>query len=233
MRAVPRDHEGELEPVYVWDAVVRGTHWVIAFSILVLSITGIYIGRPFIASSGPAHEHFVTGYMRIVHSYAAIAFSLAVGSRILWMFVGPRHSGWRQFVPVSRRRRRDMIGTFKFYTFFRDRPPPSIGHNPLAGLTYIAVFGLYLLMIATGFALQSVSSHGSYMKMWDFLLPLFGGAQGARWIHHVAMWLLIGFVVHHVYSAWLTARVEKNGAVDSIFSGYKFLPKDRKGDDDD
>ena len=33
----------------------------------------------------------------------------------------------------------------------------------------------------------------------------------ARWIHHVVMWLLLGFTVHHVYSAVLVAIIEKNG----------------------
>ena len=58
------------------------------------------------------------------------------------------------------------------------------------------------------------------------LLAVFavGGAQVARWIHHVVMWLLIGFVVHHVYSAVLMAIVEGNGTVESIVSGYKFVP---------
>jgi Ni/Fe-hydrogenase 1 B-type cytochrome subunit len=148
------------------------------------------------------------------------------------MFLGPRRSGWRQFVPVSKRRRQGLISTFLFYVFARPKPPETVGHNPLAGLTYVAVFVLYLVMIATGFALYSVSAHGSYMKMWDFLLPLLGGPQGARWIHHVVMWLLIGFVVHHVFSALLTSRVEKNGVLDSIFSGYKFLPRDGQRDDD-
>jgi Ni/Fe-hydrogenase 1 B-type cytochrome subunit len=198
---------------------------------IVLAITGVYLGRPFVSVPGPARLSFVTGWTKIVHAYAAIVFSLAVASRVLWMVIGPRRSGWRQFIPVSARRRRDMIGTLKFYLFFRDRPPPAIGHNPLAGATYVLVFALYGVMIATGFALYSVSSH-SYMHVWQFLLPVFHGAQGARWLHHVTMWLLIGFVVHHVFSALLMARVEKNGTLDSIFSGYKFLPKDRRPDDE-
>ena len=54
---------------------------------------------------------------------------------------------------------------------------------------------------------------------------LFGGLAMARWIHHIVMWLLLGFTVHHVYSAVLVAIVEKNGTIDSIFSGYKWVPK--------
>jgi Ni/Fe-hydrogenase 1 B-type cytochrome subunit len=221
-----RPWPSDREPVYVWDVVVRATHWTIAFSIVLLAATGIYLGRPFFGGQ------FVMGWVKVLHFYAAIAFSIAVITRVGWMIVGPRRSNWRQFIPVSRRRRRGVIEAFKFYAFLRNEPPDSIGHNPLAGLAYVAVFGLYCLMILTGFALYSVSSY-SYMKFFSFLLPLFGGVQWARWIHHMTMWVLLIFVVQHVYSSLLTASVERNGTMDSMFSGYKFLRRDRKGDDDE
>jgi Ni/Fe-hydrogenase 1 B-type cytochrome subunit len=221
----------ERETVYVWDLVVRWTHWVIAGSMLVLAISGIYLGRPFIAAPGRASEHFVTGWAKAIHFYAAIAFSLAVASRIVWMFLGPRRSGWRQFIPTSRRRLRDLVTQLKFYALIGDEPARTIGHNPLAGLSYAFVFGLYLLIIATGLALYSVSTY-SYMQAWDFLVPWFGGVQGARWLHHVTMWGLIVFFVAHMFFASLTSRTERNGTMDSMVSGYKFLPKGQPPDDE-
>jgi Ni/Fe-hydrogenase 1 B-type cytochrome subunit len=219
------------EHVYVWDLVVRATHWLIASSIAVLSVTGVYIGRPFLSVSGPAGDHFVMGWMRVVHSYAAIVFSLAVAARLVWMFRGPATARWDQFIPIARARRRDMVETFEFYMLLRKRPPPGVGHNPLAGASYAVVFLLYLLMIATGLSLYGASaSVDSYMRAFGALAPMFGGAQTARWIHHATMWLLLGFTVHHVYSALLTARVEKNGTIDSIFSGYKYLPPGQRRD---
>lgn len=220
----------EREPVYVWDLVVRFTHWLIALAILVLAATGIYLGRPFITAGGPAHEHFVTGWAKVLHFYAAIVFTLSVLARIAWMFLGPRRSGWRQFIPASKRRLRDLVAQAKFYALLRPEPPVTIGHNPLAGLSYVAVFGMYFVMIATGLALYSVSSY-SYMRGWDFLLPIFNGVQGARWLHHVMMWGLIMFFVAHMFFSSLTSRTEKNGTIDSIFSGYKFIPKGQPPDD--
>ena len=55
---------------------------------------------------------------------------------------------------------------------------------------------------------------------------LFGGFQIVRWIHHAVMWLLLGFAVHHVYSSVLMSSVEANATVESIFSGYKFVPRE-------
>lgn len=225
------DAEHTLEPVYVWDLLIRLCHWAVVLSMIGLVITGIEIGRPFMGG-GIGKAGFAHGWARVVHFYSAQLFSLAVGIRIVWMFAGPRHSGWRTFVPASRRRRRGMIQTLLFYAALRPRPPDCIGHNPMAGFTYLFVFGLYLVMIASGFALYSASAYTSYMHGFDFLVPLFGGLQTARWIHHVTMWLIICFVVQHVFSAVLTSLAEKNGCVDSMFSGYKFLPKNRKPDDD-
>jgi len=33
------------------------------------------------------------------------------------------------------------------------------------------------------------------------------------------------FVIHHVYSAVLVSSEERNGLIESIFTGYKFLPE--------
>ncbi|MGM0575378.1 MAG: Ni/Fe-hydrogenase, b-type cytochrome subunit [Myxococcota bacterium] len=213
--------------VRVWDRVVRTTHWLIVFSMAFLFVTGLYIGNPFITVSGPARESFVMGTMKIVHSYSAIVFTLAVLSRIVWMFVGRRHARWTAFVPTTRAVLRDMKDTFLFYIFVKQRPPMAVGHNPLAGATYAVVFGLYLVMIATGLGLYSVSAHvDSPMGWFGFLLPVFGGVPGARLVHHVAMWLLVGFAVHHVYSSVLMSLVERNGTVGSIFTGDKWVPPD-------
>jgi len=229
----PKAEAEGLERVYVWDAVVRGTHWLIALSMVILVGTGIYIGHPFISVSGEAGQSFVMGTVKIIHFYAAIVFTLSVVSRVLWMFLGPYYARWPEFLPVGARRRRDVVGMLKFYLFLSKEPPFNVGHNPLAGLIYLAVFALYFVMILTGLAMYSVDAGVSYMSMWKFLLPIFGGPQTARWIHHITMWLLLGFVAHHVWSAFLIDKVDAHGLMDSMFSGDKFLPKGwRKKHDD-
>lgn len=228
MRTVEHRSEGppELIRVYVWELPVRITHWLIVGSIVVLGATGFYISFPVIVVSGPATEHFVMGWMRTMHFYAALGFTLAVLSRILWMFLGNAYARWDQFVPVSRDRWRGLWPTLKFYLFGSRRPPAFVGHNPLAGLAYSAVFGLYSLAIVTGFALYAASAHvASPMRVFAFLVPLVGGLQMARFIHHIILWLLVGFAIHHVYSAVLVSVVEANATVESIVSGYKFVPR--------
>ena len=225
-RPFRRADPSAIRRVYVWEVPVRVCHWLIFLSLLTLAATGFYIGTPFVAVSGEAGEHFVTGTVKVIHSYAAIVFTLSVLSRLAWMFLGNRYARWDKFLPVRDRRWQGLWPTVKFYLFGQRKPPAFVGHNPVAGVTYVMVYGLCLVEILTGFALYSASAGaGSFMGSFRILIPLFGGLQLARWIHHVVMWLLLGFFVHHVYSAWLMSEIEQNGTMESIFSGYKFVPE--------
>lgn len=232
------DADSQVERIYVWDAVVRITHWTIVFAILTLTVTGIYIGHPFVDPRASA-ESFIMARMRFAHFYAAIVFTCAVLARVIWLFSGTKYARWDQLLPVTKERWINIRETFLFYTFFHRTAPEYPGHNGLAGATYIVIFSLYIAEIVTGLALYSVdASVTSYMHSFQALLPLVGGTATARWIHHVIMWLLLGFMVHHVFSAILVSQTERDGAIDSIFSGYKFqhrkhdAPKPKGGGDD-
>ena len=217
------------ERIYIWQFPVRLVHWVIFFSFIILSVTGYYIGDPFISVSGPAKEHFVMGTMRAVHLYTAIVFSLAVLVRIYWFFAGNRFARLTDFIPLRRQRWRGLWRTFLYYCFLRPHPEVYPGHDALAALSYAFVFLIYLLLIATGLALYTVvASFGSPFQVFDFLVPLFGGLQMARLIHHICMYVVLIFAVIHIYSVVLWSMIEDSGEVDSIFNGHKFWPK-RKG----
>ncbi len=214
--------------VYVWEAPVRLTHWLIALSVLVLAGTGIYMGNPFLIAPGEASDNFYMGTAKLIHFYGAIVFSLAVVTRLLWMLLGNAYARWNQFVPTSTRRVRGAADMLSYYLFLRRNPPPTVGHNALAGVAYVGVFLLYLMMIITGLAIYSVSAHVDYpMGAFGFLVPLVGGLQSARWLHHFGMWLILLFVVNHVFSTIEVSALERNGVIGSIFSGWKTVEKEQ------
>ena len=226
----PARADAELVRVYVWQIPVRITHWLIAGSIVVLSVTGFYIGRPFVTISGPAGESFLMGWMKVIHAWTAYVFIGAVLVRVIWMFTGNKYSHWDKFISINRTRLKGFMPTVFFYMFLRDKPPGYVGHNPVAASAYSLVFGLYFLAIGTGLVMRGASADvDSPIRWFATWAPLFGGLQIARWIHHVVMWLLLGFTVHHVYSAVLVAMVEKTGTIDSIITGYKWVPKHELG----
>jgi Ni/Fe-hydrogenase 1 B-type cytochrome subunit len=222
---VPNDAHERLVGVYVWEVPVRLAHWLIALAIAVLSVTGLYMGHPFTAGTDPATQSFVMGWMKIIHGYAAYTFIAALLMRLIWMFTGNKYSHWDKFLSMNRARQRGFVGTTFFYSFLRDKPPAYVGHNPVAASAYALVYGLCLLEVATGLVMRGASAdvtswvHGFGAWAW-----VFGGLAMTRWIHHIVMWLLLGFTVHHVYSAALVSMVEKNGTIDSIVSGYKWVP---------
>lgn len=217
----------EIVPVYVWEVPVRLAHWLIALSIAVLSATGLYIGHPFMTVPGAAAQSFVMGWAKVIHFVTAWVFIGALIMRIAWMFTGNRYASWNKFIPTHASRRRGIWPTIKFYLFALRKPPGFVGHNPVAGLAYALVFGLYFVVIATGLTLHGQSADvESPLRVFATWAPLFGGLQMVRWIHHATMWLLLGFAVHHVYSSVLMSIVEANATVESIFSGYKFVPRE-------
>lgn len=215
----------ELVSVYVWQVPVRVAHWLIALSIAVLSVTGLYMGHPFSIGSGPATQSFVMGWMKVIHGYAAYVFITALVMRMVWMFTGNKYSHWDKFIPVHRERRRALWPVAAFYSFLRDKPPAYVGHNPLAAGAYMLVYGLCLLQVATGLVMRGASSPTSFVRVFGAWAGVFGGLAMTHWIHHIVMWLLLGFTVHHVYSAVLVAMIEKNGTIDSVISGYKWVPR--------
>ena len=210
----------KLENRYVWEFPVRATHWVNMFSIVILSATGLFIG----SATTIAHStsDYTMGWVRVVHFTTGYIFATSVVSRIYWSFVGNRYASWREFVPfVTADGRRRMVETLRYYLFIDRTPPHVVGHNALAGATYLLVFGLYLLMVLTGFALYGQYAPGGIINKLTGWLFLIVSNQKARLVHHLTMWLLIGFAIHHVYSAWLMDVKEKGGVISSIFGGYK------------
>jgi Ni/Fe-hydrogenase 1 B-type cytochrome subunit len=228
--AGPLTKSTDTERLYIWELPVRLTHWLIFFSFIVLSATGYYIGHPFIGVAGPARDHFVMGTVRVVHLYAAIVFTLSVFVRIYWMFAGNDYARLTQLMPFGAERLRSFWEAMMFYSFMRREAEECAGHNALAGSSYAMIYGVYLLLVATGLALYTVdASPGSPFQVFNFLIPLFSGLQMARLIHHIGMWVVMVFAVMHIYFVILASIAERIGTFDSIVSGYKFLSKRKTG----
>jgi Ni/Fe-hydrogenase 1 B-type cytochrome subunit len=52
------------------------------------------------------------------------------------------------------------------------------------------------------------------------------GAAALRFAHGVVMWVILAFLVHHVYSAILIGTDEHSGMVASIVTGSKRFTED-------
>ena len=232
MTAPARRHEAGAAPVAqealvkvrVWDLPVRVVHWLLVASIAVLGVTGFLIADP-VLSPAPATD-WVT-WAKAIHAFTAYVFIALILARVIWLFRSPnRWCRWKQWIPTTRERRRGIVDSLRFYLFVDREPPPVVGHNSLAGLAYTVLYLMFGVEILTGVALWGVQGEhwAATLTGWLLLLvPL----QVVRFIHHLIMWVICAFLIHHVYSAWLIDRVEGSGVMTSIFSGFKFLPKKR------
>ncbi|MCL5024760.1 MAG: Ni/Fe-hydrogenase, b-type cytochrome subunit [Nitrospirae bacterium] len=210
-----------IKRVYVWEFPVRLTHWLNFLSILVLAVTGLYVGSPFLFA---IHEdQFIMAQMRFAHFIAAYVFTASFLLRIYWMFAGNRFSHWDQFIPVSRERIENLFGTTAYYCFLREKCPHVIGHTGIAGATYLFMFLVFLAEIITGFALYSQSHVGVTWTIWGGWLLSVLNVGVVRLIHHLIMYVIAVFVIVHVYISWHNDIAERTGLTSSIFSGYKSI----------
>ena len=211
--------------IRVWQVPVRVLHWTIVATIIVLSVSGYYIGNPGIFPA-PSPNSMAT--VRAVHVVTGLIFAAALVARLIYMFTGNQWAHWRQFVPLGKERRKLIPPSVRYYLYLEREPPPVVGHNPLAGMTYLVVYAMLVAQTFAGIALMAADERGHGWEWavggWVFhLLPV----PTIRFIHHLVMWLVWGFFVHHMYAAILVDREERSGEISSIVTGWKVLPRRR------
>jgi Ni/Fe-hydrogenase 1 B-type cytochrome subunit len=207
--------------IYIWQVPVRATHWVTAGCIVVLSLTGGYIADPFLIPAGGST--MMTA--RLIHMVAAITLLASGLVRTWWLLAGNRFSRWSAFIPTSRVQATELFRQAGFYMFLRQEIPKVLGHNQLAAAAYLALFFLLLVETVTGFALDGLIGSEPGATAFAWLRELLG-PQTIRLVHHLSMWAILAIALFHVYSTVLVDHLERNGLVSSMFSGYKFVPRD-------
>ena len=221
-------HDSRLFPVYVWELPVRIWHWVMALCMVVLAITGYFIGTPPPTLAGEASEHYLFGYIRFAHFAAAYLFAVRFVLRVIWAFVGNRFARELFAVPVSLFRGEWWGGLFdqmRYYLFLKRDARPWQGHNPLAaaGMFFMYVLGA-VFMIVTGFALYG---EGLGRESWIFgafsswVLPLLGSSENVHTLHHLGMWYLICFTLIHLYMVVREDILANETIVSAMISGWR------------
>ena len=214
--------------VYLWHWPIRSMHWVAALCILVLVVTGFYIGKPYFMTGGEASSHFLMGWVRFFHFAAAALLVMTAIVRVYWLFMGNRYERLVALFPI---RPRDWVNLFrmiKFYLMIKpEQAPRYLGHNPLQQLSYTAIYGLSALMVVTGFAMYGQSRPGGlWYTLFGWVIPLFGGIQVVHFVHHVFTWVFLIFLPIHLYLALRADILERTGTISSIISGGRFVRSD-------
>lgn len=217
--------EGDYRWVYLWGWPLRIVHWTAAAAIVALVVTGLYIGRPYFFIAGEASNHYVMGWMRLVHFIGAGVLVAGGILRLYWFAMGNKYERFGALFPFSRKRLYDLWRTFRAYALIRpDEAPKYLGHNPLQQVAVTGVYFALLVMIATGFAMYGQANpDGLIARAFSWVAPLFGGMQVVRFVHHVLTWVIVIFIPMHIYLAIRHELLDHGATVSSIISGGRFV----------
>lgn len=203
---------------YVFEAPVRLWHWLTVGCMLVLMVTGYFIGRPLPSVSGEATYLFYMGDIRLAHFAAAMVFTVILLMRVYWAFVGNRYSRELFIVPVWRR-------SWWYRAFSKN----NIGdHSVRSPIAQTAIFGYFLLsvfMILTGFALYSEHSQYAIFTPFRYVTEFFywtgGNSLDIHSWHRLGMWFIAAFIVGHVYMAIREDIMSDKAVISSMVNGYR------------
>lgn len=217
---------GEYRWVYLWGSPIRAMHWIAVLSLLVLVVTGFYIGQPYFMTGGEASSHFLMGWVRFAHFAAAGLLVMTAIVRVYWLFMGNRYERLAALFPVRRRDWVNLGRMVKFYLMIRpEQSPKYLGHNPLQQLSYTLIYAAAAVMVVTGFALYGQANpDGLIYSLTNWIGPFFGGMPVVRFVHHVLTWAFLIFIPIHVYLAIRADHLERTGVISSIISGGRFVP---------
>lgn len=216
----------ERKAVYEFSIGLRLTHWLRAISIVVLVGTGFYLSYVFqspISTGEPVN--FMQAKYRFVHEVAGFLLIACVIFKT-YLFFTDKVSKKELASFENLLNLKMWIEQIKFYLFLGKHPKIKGAYNPLQFASYILFYLVIAGIILTGLTLYVHVYHdGLGGMLYSILRPIeamLGGLAEVRTWHRILMWVIIVFVVVHIYMAVFNAVKGKDGALDAIFSGYKY-----------
>jgi Ni/Fe-hydrogenase 1 B-type cytochrome subunit len=217
--------EGPLEDVYVYEAPVRIWHWVTMVCIMVLAVTGYFIGAPPPAIGGEATYSFLFGWIRTVHFVTAMILIVAFLVRVYWVFAGNHHARMIFLPPLwSVNLWKGLVGDIRDYLFIGKTESRWVGHNPLALLAMFFMFVLgMVVLIFTGLGLyaQAYGWGSGWMTAFGWVTALLGTPQAVRTVHHLAMWYMLLFAVVHMYMVFRQDIMSRATIISTMVNGIR------------
>jgi Ni/Fe-hydrogenase 1 B-type cytochrome subunit len=212
----------------VWEAPVIITHWIMVIAIVVLGITGYWIGNPYFSEPTEASKIYTFGTIRFLHVVAGYVLLANFIIRLYWGFVGNHFSRWTTMMPITKKRWRAMFEEAKFLLYPRGVFHVYTGHAPLANISYLFVYLAVAFSIVSGFTLYA---QGQYSPFWRMVsewgLALFGyHLNTIHFLHHLLLWFFAIFLVIHLYLAVYAIVVSRTTEIDTLISGKKFVFKE-------
>ncbi|QOY53982.1 Ni/Fe-hydrogenase, b-type cytochrome subunit [Candidatus Sulfurimonas marisnigri] len=223
--------EQEIERELEFTAFYRWHHWIRVVSIVALMITGFYLASPFLTPEISAEPTiFTNAVFRTWHEiFGFIMISMFIGKTYYFFFSVKDKVEINSFKDVMNLE--NWMNQIGYYLLLSKHPKLSGAYNVIQLLAYVAFYFAISGLIITGLVLYVHSYHefigGLLYDPMRNLEVMLGGLAAVRELHHVLMWGIILFIVGHVYMVVFNAVNGKEGTVDSIFSGYRWIRKNK------
>lgn len=191
-----------MKKIRVWDLPVRLFHWALA-ALVVGSVVTANVGGNAIT------WHFRCGY----------AILTLILFRIVWGLVGSRYARFSSFL-----QRPSVI-----FAYVRGGDTQAPGHNPLGGLSVLALLAAFLLQAALGlFSNDDIANDGPLVKFISKEL-----SDRITWVHtEVNVYAVYALVALHVAAiAWYRMR-RKQDLVTPMLTGDAPVERDAPAADD-
>ena len=185
--------------------VIRITHWINVPTLTIMMMSGLQILRayPYFGPQGAMYDwvplqgwdspdwaragQWLAGAR---HLHFALAWLLVVNAIIYLVYLGVSGEWRRRFFWPPRDTRPALHQLLHYLRIRKDKPPVDL-YNSLQRSAYTAAVGLGILEVLSGIAIyKPVQFHR--------LAWLMGGYDGARVIHFLGLWALVGFIVTHL-----------------------------------
>ena len=190
----------ETNRVKVWDLPVRVFHWLLVLLLIFQYVT------------------WKTTYMTW-HVYGGYAILVLLLFRVIWGFVGSTHARFGDFLYGPKA----IIDYIK--TLPRRQAAKFPGHNPLGGLSVLAMLLLTLVQVGAGlFANDDVLTEGP--------LRQYVSDETSAWlttVHRYNFYVLLTVIGVHVAAVLYYLFYKSENLVAAMFTGYKTLPSSHAG----
>jgi cytochrome b len=191
MTAIPSHRAAPAMPdrITVWDLPTRIFHWALAACLLVSWFTGEDEGAG------------------LVHRLSGEVIAGLVVFRVIWGFVGGEHARFADFVRGPR------AAAGHLGHLLRGRAEPSVGHNPLGGLSVLLLLASVSFVVVTGLFSAGDEGPGGPVAGW------FGSDLSG--LHEPAFRILQGVVALHLLGVLVTSLVSRDNLVAAMIIGSK------------
>ena len=192
----------------VYDPVLRLLHWVNAFLIALLLVSGLVA---FFSEPGET-----SAWLHEWHGLLGAALLTSLLGRVAWGLYGPAHALFTEMWQPGAWRK-----AFASRSLFE--APASFGHHPVASLAYLVAYVLLAGLSLSGLMLLAVKQGLGPFSQWL--------AWDAAWLdaleplHEVSAWCVLGFVGLHLAALVLHPLLHRVPVAQAMFTGIQYLPR--------